>query len=215
MNESSFNILIACDQKYYDDWGVPLLKSIRHYNPWISLHCHIVNPDSKNELSFVDYTYEDISFVNEDSRVGYLQAVRFLIADSKFKSNQYVMTLDADTICTKSFIEEDFFNLFKHNTILRHPKDGRWLAGLVCLGPNDFRKEFSARLLEQPIEEWKFGRDQDILALLATKHKFNAVSKTWISIGKNGLGSVFLTLKGTQKYSEKYLKIYNEYIKEF
>lgn len=205
------NILIGCDQVYYNNWGINLLKSIQYFNPWVKLHCHIVNPNDHISLKFVDYTYEDISFPTEDCKISYLQACRFLIANKKFKKNDIVMTLDADTICTKSFDRNNFLELFKKNTVLQHPKDGRWLAGLVCLGSGIIRSDFSNMLLEEPLETWLFGRDQLVLEKLSQEYNFGPVSKEWISIGKNGLGSVFLTLKGNQKYTEKYLSIYENY----
>jgi hypothetical protein len=209
---SCYNILIGVDQKYYNDWGINLLKSINHYNPWISLHCHIVNPLDAIELPFVDYTYETIDFKNEDSCIGYLQAVRFLAVADKFSNNELVITLDADTICTRLFTEQEFSTLFEHTTVLQHPKQLRWLACLVSFNQTDFRDEYAASLRELPINEWKFGRDQDILATLDEKYQFRAVDQQWISIGKNKNNSVFLTLKGEQKTTEKYLSWYNPYI---
>ena len=47
---------------------------------------------------------------------------------------------------------------------------------------------------------------------LSKKYNFEPVSKHWISIGKNGLKSIFLTLKGDQKYTEKYLSVYKQYL---
>jgi hypothetical protein len=207
-------VLIGCDQAYYDDWGIALFQSIHYYNPWITLHCHIVNPNNVSQLNYVNYTYEDIQFLNNDSKIGYLQAVRFLAADKYFDNTQYVLSVDADSICTKSFTEAEFLNLFKHNTVLQHPKDGRWLAGLVALGPTEFRKEYAKLLMSDTIETWVPGRDQDVMATLAVKYKFNAAPKKWISIGTNGLGSIFLTLKGDQKYSKKYLPLYQQYKKD-
>jgi lipopolysaccharide biosynthesis glycosyltransferase len=206
-----YNILIGCDQAYYDDWGITLLRSTNHYNPWISLHCYIVNPKNTVELDFVNYTYEEKTFVNNDSKIGYLQSVRFLAADKYFDKTQYVLSLDADTICTKSFTEEEFLELFKHNTVLQHPKDGRWLAGLVAFGQSKFRKEYANLLMTDTVETWTSGRDQDILATIADKYRFYPASKKWMSIGKNGSGSIFLTLKGDQKYTDKYLNIYQQY----
>ena len=49
---------------------------------------------------------------------------------------------------------------------------------------------------------------------LSKKYKFNEQPRTlfWMSIGKNGNSSVFLTLKGNQKTKDKYLKIYNSFV---
>ena len=207
-----YNILIGVDQKYYNDWGINLLKSINYHNPWIALHCHIVNPLDVVELPFVDYTYETIDFNNEDSRIGYLQAVRFLAVADKLLNDELVITLDADTICTKSFTEQEFSTLFDHTTVLQHPKQPRWLACLVSFNETNFRHEYAALLRQLPVNEWKFGRDQDILAVLDKKYHYSAVDQQWMSIGKNKNNSVFLTLKGEQKTIEKYLKNYRNSI---
>jgi hypothetical protein len=208
------NILIGCDQTYYDDWGVTLLQSIHYYNPWISLNCHIVNPNNLIKLDYVNYTFEQMSFTNNDSKISYLQAVRFLAADKFFNETQYVLSIDADSICTKEFTEQEFLSLFDTTTILQHPKDGRWLAGFVTLAPSMFRKEYAELLMSDSVDTWVFGRDQTIMANLAEKYNFTPVSKKWISIGKNGVGSIFLTLKGDQKYSKKYLPLYHQYKKD-
>ena len=207
-----YNILIGVDQKYYNDWGINLLKSIHYHNPWILLHCHIANPSDVDELPFVDYTYETIEFETEDSRLGYLQAVRFLAVADKFSNNELVITLDADTICTRSFTEQEFSTLFEYTTVLRHPKSPRWLACLVSFNESDFRYNYASELRSEPIEEWQFGRDQTVLKLLAEKYQYQPLDYSWLSIGKNKNNSVFLTLKGEQKETEKYLNLYKKLI---
>jgi lipopolysaccharide biosynthesis glycosyltransferase len=207
-----YNILIGVDQKYYDDWGINLLKSINRHNTWIALHCHIVNPLDVVELPFVDYTYETIDFENEDSRIGYLQAVRFLAVADKFLNGELVITLDADTICTKTFTEKEFSTLFDYTTVLQHPKEARWLAGLVTFNEDEFRKEFAKELRSLPLEKWIWGRDQTILNSLADRFDFQKLNTSWLSIGKNKSDSVFLTLKGNQKETDKYLKVYRKYL---
>lgn len=206
-----YNILIGCDQVYYTDWGIALLQSIHYYNPWISLHCHIVNSKNISQLDYVNYTYEDRNFLNNDSKIGYLQAVRFLAADKYFDKTQHVLSLDADSVCTKSFTKEEFLDLFEHNTVLRHSKDRRWLAGLVAFGQYEFKKEYANLLMNDDVDKWLPGRDQTILATIADKYEFQSAPTKWISIGKNGSGSIFLTLKGDQKYSKKYLPLYQQY----
>ena len=208
------NILIGVDQKYYDEWGINLITSILHHNPFIQCHVHIVNPfKSFKKIKNVDYTTENKSFINETNKLGYLQAVRFLKVAEKFNKNDLVMTLDADTICTKSFSEESFYNICKDVNVLKHNKDHRWLAGCITFGTENFKKEFSDFLKHTPIDDWEFGQDQKVLPLLANKYQFKEVSKEWISIGKNRRNSAFFTLKGNQKIKEKYLKTYKGYLK--
>lgn len=208
-----YNILIGCDQTYFDKWTVPLIQSIQQHNPKIYLHCHIVNPTKENYLDNVDITSEHVVFASETSKISYLQSVRFIIANNKFSNNELVFTLDADTICTRSFTEQELEQLFSQQHVLQHPKDNRWLAGMVVFKDNGFRQEYAKELFLKNTNDWEWGRDQIILAKLNKEYNFTPLPKSWMSIGKNKTESVFLTLKGDQKESSKYLKWYEKYLK--
>lgn len=203
------NILIGCDQSYYDDWGKTLLKSIFYFNPWIKLHAHIVNPNNLEKLDFVDYTTETLDFPNDTVKIGYLQCCRFLAVSDKFKNNEFVMTVDADSICTKEFTEESFKQVSRNITVLHHPKDDRWLAGLVTYGVENFRHEYAKQIRKKPLELFAPFHDQTVLDDLSKDYNFVA-QEHWMSIGKHKNQSVFLTLKGNQKYKDKYLQTYNK-----
>jgi len=205
-----YSILIGCDQSYYDNWGISLLQSIHYHNPWIKLRCHIVNPINAKELDFVLYTFENISFLNEESKISYLQSVRFLAA-SKISKEEFLIVIDTDTICTRSFTEDEFKTLFTKQHVMQHHKSSRWLACLVSFGNTDFRKRYAELLTSIPVKEWKWGRDQKILGKMSTDYNFSPVGQQWITSGKNTNNSVFLTLKGDQKETNKYLKEYNKY----
>lgn len=209
-----YNILIGCDQKYYDDWGVHLLKSIYDRNKWLEhrLHCHIVNPTKFDSLPYVNYTTEYRNFESQESKISYLQAVRFLKVAEKIDSNNLFLTLDADTICTRSFIEKDFAMLFDQINVLLHRKSLHWLAGFITFNSVDFAQNYSKMLLELPIDNWSYGRDQVVLAKLSKQYEFNSIGHKWMYYGKNTKGSVFYTLKGTQKIKNNYLDVYKRYI---
>jgi lipopolysaccharide biosynthesis glycosyltransferase len=207
-----YNILVGCDQTYYDKWAVPLLLSIQRHNPWIQLHCHIVNPTKNNLLDDVDITSEQRTFVTDESKISYLQSVRFLAVADKFSQNENVITLDADTICTRSITKKATTSLFKKQHVLKHHKDDRYLAGFVTFLDNGFRQEYSKELKFIPVDNWAWGRDQTVMAKLASHYNFEPLSKEWMSIGKNKSNSVFLTLKGEQKNKDKYLNGYKTYL---
>jgi len=208
------SILVGVDQKYYDDWASTLLKSINFNCPDIKLRCHVVNPKNLKKLPFVEYTTEEISFDNEDSKISYLQAVRFL-AVSKIPTTEFVLTIDADTICCKKFTKEEFINIFdKQNILVKDKKPDRWLCGLVCFKNDNFRYEYAKLLNSDPISTWKVGRDQKVLSKLKDKFNFVPVHYKWMSIGKNGRGSIFLTLKGDNKITHKYLEVYRQFKNE-
>lgn len=209
------NILIGCDQKYYDDWGINLIRSIKYFNPWITCHVHVVNPIDLKKIPGVEYTTEQKEFPNDTIKIGYLQSVRFLKVAEKFNDNDLVMTIDTDTICTRKTTPEEFISVASKITVLRHLKDYRWLAGLVTYGSAGFKKDFADRLLAKPFEQWAPFHDQNILDDLSKVYTFHEQEKLyWMSIGKNGHRSIFLTLKGSQKFKEKYLMIYNSILNQ-
>jgi len=205
-----YSIVIGCDQLYYDTWSVHLLKSIHFYNPWIKLRCHIVNPSVLIKLPYVEYTTETIVFKNDISKISYFQAVRF-IAASKIPLHENFITLDADTICTQSFTKECFAELFKALYVKQHHKNNKWLASLVSFGAGDFRYDYANMLNHVPLDKWKWGRDQHILAKLDIKYKYTPVADRWLISGKPRDNCIFLTLKGNQKLTDKYLNTFNTY----
>ena len=144
-----------------------------------------------------------------------MQAVRFL-AVSKIPTTEFVLTIDADTICCKNFTQEEFVHLFNdQNILVRDKKPDRWLCGLICFRNDNFRYEYADLLNSNSVSEWKPGRDQKTLLKLKDKFNFVPVHRKWMSVGKNGRGSIFLTLKGEQKSTHKYLEKYNDYKKKF
>lgn len=208
----TYNILIGCDQAYYNQWAVPLLSSIQQHNPWINLHCHIVNPTKNNSLKNVDITSEKIEFTSEESKISYLQSVRFLAVSDKFNKDEKVITLDADSICTRKIEQKKLNELFKKQYVLRHHKEARWLAGFIPFTDNGFRQEYAKQLKNIPVDKWLWGRDQTILNKLANEYNFEKLNPLWMAIGKNKTGSAFLTLKGKQKETDKYLNVYKTYL---
>ncbi len=211
---NQFHLLIACDKKYYNDWGITYLQSIQNHVPWIKLHCHLVNSSDVIKLDNVDYTTEETTFVNDDQKLGYLQAVRFLAVASKFKNNERVLVTDCDALCVAAFSEPELSMLFEHHSVLRHVKvDRRWMAGFIAFKDNKFRQEFAKRLLEKDIKEWSDGWDQEVLKHMAEEFQFVEVDRTvWVSIGKHNGKSVFFMSKGSQKFKERYLERYRYFV---
>ena len=209
---SRYNVLIGCDQTYYDTWAVPLLLSIQRHNPWIHLHCHVVNPKKENILDSVDITSEQLEFASNESKIAYLQSVRFLAVANKFRKNEKVITLDADSICTREIGRTAIERLFEKQHVLKHHKENRWLAGFVTFLDNGFRQEYAKELNSIPIDKWKWGRDQTVLNKLADEYQFEKLDQLWMAIGKNRNSSAFLTLKGEQKETDKYLNVYRKYL---
>lgn len=210
-----YNVLLACDIQYYNTWAINCIKSIQKYVPWLKIHVVIVNPTTKyQQLPNVSYYEDSINFLNDRCKVAYYQAVRFIKCADIFTNNELVFSIDCDTLCTRSFTQHELENICKTVHVQRHQKNVRWMAGFVTYGiESNFRKEFKEKLLELPIEEWKYGRDQDVLNLLDEKYHYKKLNVgDWMSFGR-GSGT-FLTLKGDQKISSGYLATYNSILKE-
>ena len=204
-----YNILLACDTLYYTQWAINCIRSIQHYNPWIKITAVVVNPVNVEELPGVRYVYEDKKFTNDDEAVGYYQALRFIKVPELYKDNELVLTLDVDTICTRSFTPVEFDQVCRKIHILKHHKENRWLAGFVSYGLGNFRHRYKDALLQKDTKDWTFGWDQEVLNALQSEYNYEPIRiGGWVSFGK-GVGT-FLTLKGTQKVSGKYLPNYLE-----
>lgn len=209
-----YNILLACDARYYETWGINCIKSIQHYADWLKIHVVIVNPDQEyTKLKNVIYHEDRISFPNEMCKIPYYQAVRFIKCAEIFSNSELVFSIDCDTLCTRPFTKEQLNEICSEVSVQRHQKDKRWMAGLVTYGSNNsFRNDLRKKLLERPLETWPYGWDQDILNELDSIYKYKKLMVgDWMSFGR-GSGT-FLTLKGDQKSSEGYLDIYRDILK--
>lgn len=208
--EQPINFFIACNTGYYYNWAINCIKTLEKFCPWANIHVLIVNPVFIKELPNVTYHYEYIDIPDFDTRIGYYQAVRFFRCSEIFSDNDLVAIIDADTILTRNIEYKEFYKLCRKITILKHPKDGRWLAGFVTLGKGSkFRKKFRYYLEALPILKWRYGWDQDALAKLSRDFDFNPLPEIWMSLGKNR-GNYFITLKGDKKDVGRFLEIYKQ-----
>lgn len=202
------NVLISCDSKYYKNWGISLIRSLRQCVPWINITVIIINAEEKNEVFGVNYYYDNIEISNNESRIAYYQAARFLKCCDIFPNNELVMTVDCDSICTREFTTDQFNNIAKNINFFKHPFKDRLLAGIVTFGEDPkFRKRFKELLMSEPYEKWKYGRDQLVIGMLAAEFDYGLLGDDWMSMGKEETG-VFYTLKGNQKNTDIYIKRY-------
>jgi hypothetical protein len=179
-----------------------------------------VNPDNIIEMSNVEYVYvtQDFNSLDashrEDSMISYYQSLRFIKCAELFPNNELVMTMDCDTICTREFSKQDFKDVCKDIHVQTHQKDlDLWMCGLVTFGSDSlFRNRIREALLEQPIDLCKIGRDTTILNELSTEFSYSPlIIGTWMGFGKGD--AIFLTLKGTQRTSPRFLEKYNNILK--
>jgi hypothetical protein len=207
-----YNILLGCDESYYNKWAINCIKSIQKHVPWIDIHVVVVNGENVRKLPNVNYYYESFVFSNDNVKVAYCQALRFVKCSEVFSKNELVMSIDCDTVLTQPFEKEDFERITKTIHVQRHQKDIRWMAGLVTYGQeNTFRTKFRNELLSLPVEKWAYGHDQNVLNLLEKEFNYKKLYVgDWMSFGR-GKGK-FLTLKGDQKTSQGYLDNYHQYV---
>jgi hypothetical protein len=214
------NLLIACDQNYYDQWAVPCLKSLRINAQFLRLHCFIVNPGEVTQLPDVEYHYAYKKFINDNHRVSYLQSARFIAVSKIFPNDELVATIDCDTICIKKFTKEEFISIAENHSVLAHGKSGKWLAGFVTYGRDDFRFEFAKMLTEPPavdftLDDWYVesrygGWDQFVLDRLSGRYGFQKLPDQWMAINKNRHDCYFYTIKGN-KEDFRYQPVYDQY----
>jgi len=121
------------------------------------------------------------------------------------------MIVDADSMCTQSFKEREYDDIVQGQTILHHPKADRWLAGFVATNNPKFLQDYHDRLMKNPVEKFRHGWDQKVLKNLADDYKFRECPERWMKVGKPSPQSIFMTLKGDQKISSKYLHYYNQF----
>lgn len=218
--KKTYNILLACDTIYYNDWAMNCIKSIQHFAPWITITVVVVNPDNITEIENVKYEYVTQEFNSlddkrrEDSMISYYQSLRFIKCAELFPNNELVMTMDCDTLCTRSFSKQDFENVCTKIHVQTHQKDPNlWMCGLVTFGnDNAFRNRFKEALLGQSIDLSKIGRDTVILNSLSSEFEYNPLALgTWMGFGKGD--AIFLTLKGEQRKSSRFLEKYNDILK--
>lgn len=204
-----YNILLASDTSYYNQWTKNCIKSIKHFVPWIDITVIVVNPYEIEKLPDIKYVFDYVDFKNNSSKIPYYQALRFLKCAEIFPDNNLVMSIDCDTVLTKKFSKDEFVSICESIHVQRHQKDKRWMAGLVTYGNStDFRNRLKEKLLSLPIEDWKYGWDQEVLKSLSDEFIFKKLMVgDWMSFGRGG--GKFLTLKGDQKTSLGYLENYN------
>lgn len=201
-----YNIFIACDSEYHEQWARELIRTVQFFNPTVRIVVLVINPHDIQEIPNVVYHYREQQ-LTDNNRVAYYQAARFLWAHEIFEEHDLVLCLDADTICTRAFTRSQFWRLTRQPHMLWHDKSERWLAGLVTFGRDPaFLRDLQQRLLEVPIEQWQPGHDQNVLRSMVEHWNIQPCSSIghWISIGK-GSGT-FLTLKGEQKQDENRLR---------
>jgi hypothetical protein len=180
-------IYFSCDQNYYLEHGIPLIKSIVETIDWIGVHVHLVLYRPPTSLFFnkkVSYSYEiiDENFINsikldhagikmtnnenilrttDPYRIKeliYFSCARFLKLPELFESTQYVMQIDADAILYNKFNKLEFIKVTETPRGMRKPKDpSTIIASCVGLGVGSAGMNFREEFSSRLKEEFKKG----------------------------------------------------------
>jgi hypothetical protein len=180
-------IYFSCDLKYYQEHGIPLIKSIVNTISWIGVHVHLVLYRPPTNLFYhkrVSYTYEIITeeFVNSivlatdsgkltinkellhtdnDYRIKeiiYFSCARFLKLSELFQKNQFVLQIDADAILFNEFSLNEFKDVTIKPRGMRKPKDPNTLiASCISLGTGDAGEHFKKVFSDLLYEEFSKG----------------------------------------------------------
>lgn len=178
-------IYVSCDDHYYIQHVVPLLKSIILQVDFVHVHVHgitydevmnkIDNPritfswekidnDFINSIKLNPKTYSDAQNILETSDAYnikekiYFSCARFIRSAELFNPTQYVLQIDADSILNSPFTKESFIELTEHTRGMRKPKDpSKIMAGCLSFGRGQPGIDFRKKLSQLIIEEFEKG----------------------------------------------------------
>lgn len=178
-------IFVSCDDIYYVQHVVPLIKSIVLQVDFIHVHIHVITykdiPETINHprLTFswekIDKDFID-SIVLSPKTFGdaerileltdrykikekiYFSCARFLRCAELFKPAQYVLQIDADAILNQPFTKEDFIDLTEHPRGMRKPKDPNTIiASCISFGRGEAGEKFRNNFSNLLFEEFDKG----------------------------------------------------------
>lgn len=183
--KAKYLIYVSCDDLYYTQHVVPLLKSILLQVDFVCVHVHVITYKDTPEVvnnPRVSFSWEtiDSSFINsiELNPTTYLDAkdilettdpyqikekvyfscARFLRCAELFNPDQYVLQIDADSILNRPFTKEDFVALTETTRGMRKPKDpSKIMAGCISFGRGQAGINFRNTLSNLLLEEFNQG----------------------------------------------------------
>ena len=219
-------IYFSCDEVYYKEYGLALIKSIVHQIPWIHVHCHVIQKQEvfpKYKHKNVTHTWEVIGpeFISNipvkslKSRVSksvldvtpeiiYYACTRFMQIDKIFNYNCRLFQVDCDTILFNPFAQVDFDNLTNHVRGMRKPKTPeKIIASAISFGAGeggiDFRKRIATEMFDAFSKGCYWFIDQEVLQDIFLDIEFHAIPLVWNHWSFKKPGGFFRTGKGRKK----------------
>lgn len=229
-NQSPFNdvIFFSCDEKYYQTYGIALIKSIIDQINWISVHCHIIHENQKT-IDYVDHprvthTWEiiDQNFINSipyDSskniglsksnlvispKIVYYACCRFMQVDKIFSGDKRILQIDCDTILYNIFNKQAFYEVTNGVRAMRKPKTPeKIIASTLSFGYGEEGKDFRKLLANKMFSEFSKGCywfiDQIVLQEIFAKRNFLPIPQNWNTWSFKKKQAFFRTGKGNKK----------------
>ena len=215
-------IYFSCDDIYYKQYGLPLIRSIVEQIPWISVHCHLLlrNPITYFTHSRVTYTHEEITdtFIESipdvkkvkhghkrDKLTVYYSCARFLQIHKLFNKDQQILQIDCDSLLFTPFTQNSFEELTSTVKCMRKPKSPeKVIASALSLGRGDSGQSFRKTLAENLFKQMKdYGAywfiDQDVLQNIFNGAEYDHMPLLWNTWSFKKKGAYFRTGKGSRK----------------
>ena len=222
-------IFFSCDEKYYIEYGIPLIKSIINQINWIGVHCHVIYDDSeKNEILLshprLTHTYEIINqdFIDSipyapsknvgltkstmeiNQKIIYFACCRYLQLDKIIKGNRRVLQIDCDSVLFNSFSKQAFDELTNTVRPMRKPKTPeKIIASAVSFGRGKEGKKFRELLCEKIKERFNEGSywfiDQIVLQEIFNSMQTTPIPQEWNTWSFKKKTAYFRTGKGNKK----------------
>lgn len=217
-------IYFSCDETYYTEYGIPLIKSIIYQIPSIGVHCHIIKKDSNfNPIPFdrTTYTWEiiDDTFLStiplvesqttgkynkeKTAEIVYYSCARFMQIDKIFSANHRVLQIDCDSILWQSFPLADFLEVTSEVKAMRKPKSPeKLIASAISFGHgiegHRFRKMFAETLTDAFSKRAYWFVDQDVMQKVFN-FPFHPIPIFWNTWSFKKRAGYFRTAKGDKK----------------
>ena len=202
------SFFFACDENYFDSYGIPLANSLKKFAPWSNIHIHIFNP-RPDQLSWCASKKITASFECVDKTLDniktYYACVRFIRIPEIFKNTTKIISLDCDGIVVASISKEKFYNDTIVSKVLWREKQQKSLASSVFFGPDNFRNLY-ANYLKNYFNDDTFYwyLDQDIMdRMIVNKEVDITISHDW-GWPKIKNNTLIWTGKGSRKLEEKF-----------
>lgn len=228
-------IYFSCDEHYYNEYGIALIKSIINQINWVNVHCHIIAKDNVDfllEFPKTTYTYEYITedFLNTipfkdcgpigkynltvTPEILYYSCARFMQIDKIFNKEQHVLQIDCDSLLYQPIPYEQFLWVTSTPRAMRKPKSpDKIIASMISFGTGkvgqDFRKTLADNLTESFSKNAYWYIDQEKLKEEFDKTDFEPIPYIWNSWNLKKRTAYFKTAKGNKKSNEDFINEIN------